>query len=99
MINAIGEAALQQSLRPQANAPAQSEQALARESERLREERPVEKTDDSHKPKLDTDSDAQPETTSRNRIEDGEVIVEQYDENGQLLKLSPPGYLPLSETV
>lgn len=99
MINAIGEAGLQQAIRPQYNAVAQAEETLARESERLRQERPVEKAEDSQQSKMDVEQNDQAETTFRNRIEEGEVIVEQYDEKGRMVKMNPPGYLPLSETV
>ena len=64
MINAIGEASLQQALRPQHNAVAQSEETLARESERLRQERPVEKAEDSQQSKMDLEQNDQAETAS-----------------------------------
>ena len=99
MISAIGEAGLQQAVRPQYNTVAQTEETLARESDQLRQERPVEKTEDSQQPKMDMERDGQGETTSRNRIEEGKVIVEQYDQNGRMVKVIPPGYLPLNETV
>ena len=31
--------------------------------------------------------------------EAGQVIIEKYDDSGRLLKVTPPGYLPLSEVV
>jgi hypothetical protein len=36
---------------------------------------------------------------NRTRIEDGQVIIEQYDESGRLLKITPPGYLPYGEVA
>ena len=33
------------------------------------------------------------------RIEKGENIIEQYDESGKLLKITPPGYLPFGGVV
>ena len=99
MINAIGEAGLQQAIRPQYHAAVQTEEALARERERLEQERPVEKTEDSQGPEMDLERKDASDNTSRNRIEEGRVIVEQYDDKGRLVKLNPPGYLPLGETV
>ena len=32
-------------------------------------------------------------------LEDGKLIVEQYDEDGKLVKKTPPGYLPFGETA
>ena len=99
MISAIGEAGLQQAVRPQYNTVAQAEETHARESDQLRQERPVEKPEDSQQPQMNMDQNDPGETTSRNRIEDGKVFVEHYDSQGRMVSLSPPGYLPLSETV
>ena len=48
---------------------------------------------------MDMEHDDQGNTTSRNRIEEGTIVVEQYDDKGRLKKVIPPGYLPLSETI
>ena len=34
---------------------------------------------------------------NRTRIEENQVIIEQYDESGRLLKITPPGYLLFGE--
>jgi hypothetical protein len=31
---------------------------------------------------------------SRNILVDGKLLVEQYDGNGRLIRVTPPGYLP-----
>jgi hypothetical protein len=36
------------------------------------------------------------ETTTRNVIENGTLIVEQYDRHGKLIRKTPPGFLPPS---
>jgi len=33
------------------------------------------------------------------RLEGSQVFIEQYDDSGRLLKVTPPGYLPLDEIV
>ena len=33
-------------------------------------------------------------TTTKNVIENGKLIVEQYDRHGKLLRKTPPGFLP-----
>jgi len=35
--------------------------------------------------------------TTKNVIENGILIVEQYDRHGKLIRKTPPGYLPLGE--
>ena len=37
------------------------------------------------------------QTTSKNVIENGTLIVEQYDNRGKLIRRTPPGYLPPGE--
>jgi hypothetical protein len=36
-------------------------------------------------------------TRNRTKLEDANIIIETYSEDGRLLKISPPGYLPISE--
>lgn len=39
------------------------------------------------------------QTTTKNVIENGKVIVEQYDKHGRLICKTPPGYLPPGEKI
>ena len=36
-------------------------------------------------------------TTTKNVIENGTLIVEQYDRHGKLIRKTPPGFLPPGE--
>jgi len=38
-------------------------------------------------------------TTTQNVIENGKLIVEQYDRHGKLIRKTPPGYLPPGEKI
>jgi hypothetical protein len=38
-------------------------------------------------------------TTTKNVIENGTLIVEQYDRHGELIRKTPPGFLPPGEKV
>ena len=38
-------------------------------------------------------------TRNRTKLEDGNITIETYTEDGRLLKISPPGYLPFSESA
>jgi hypothetical protein len=38
-------------------------------------------------------------TRNRTKLEGGNITIETYSEDGRLLKISPPGYLPFSETA
>ena len=39
------------------------------------------------------------QTTTKNVIENGTLIVEQYDRHGKLIRKTPPGFLPPGEKV
>ena len=39
------------------------------------------------------------QTTTKNVIENGKLIVEQYDSHGKLIRKTPPGFLPPGEKV
>ncbi|MFO7985555.1 MAG: hypothetical protein R6U38_06790 [Desulfatiglandaceae bacterium] len=68
---------------------------VTQETEKIRENRPVESAQDS----LETKSRDQGETRRETTIDENNVIVvEKYDEQGKLVAKIPPGYIPLSET-
>ena len=97
MINAIGEATMQQFVRTTYNAEAYSKDLEVRKTDRIKAQRPVEKSDDGQKPEMNFQSEEH--IKSRNRVEEGQLIVEKYTEDGKLVKKIPPGYLPFGETV
>ena len=97
MINAIGEATMQQFVRQGYTAETYSRDLEARKTDKIKAQRPIEKSEDSQKPGLDMQT--KENIKSRNSLEDGKLVVEKYDEDGKLVKKIPPGYLPFGETV
>ena len=97
MINAIGEATVQQFVRTSYNAETFDKDLAVQKTGKVRELRPVEKSDDGKEPEMNLQSHA--ELKSRNTFVDGKLIVEKYDEDGKLIKKTPPGYLPIGERV
>jgi hypothetical protein len=97
MINAIGEATIQQFVRTSYNAETFDKDLEVRKTDEVKERRPVEKGDDGQKPEMNLQSQAY--MKSRNSFVDGKLIVEKYDEDGRLVKKTPPGYLPIGERV
>ena len=97
MINAIGEATVQQFVRTSYDAEVFAKDQEIKKTDRIKEPRPVEESDDSQKSKMDLQSRDNMKT--RNSLVDGQLIVEQYDEDGKLVKKTPPGYLPFGETA
>jgi hypothetical protein len=95
MFDVISDAAAQQMPRTGIFGSGTEKDVVAQKAGRVREARPVEKSNEGEKAKLKSSGD---ETTrSRNRLEDGKIIVEKYDEDGKLVKRDPPGYLPFGE--
>ncbi len=97
MINAIGEATMQQFVRSNYNSETYDKDLEAQKTDKVKEHRPVEKSDDGQKPEMDLKSEQEVQT--RNNLKDGQITVESYDESGRLVKLSPPGYLPPGQTA
>jgi hypothetical protein len=97
MINAIGEATMQQFVRLGHNAETYGRDLEVRKTDKVKAQRPIEKSEDSQKPGLNFK--AEQNMKSRNSLEDGKLVVEKYDEDGKLVKKTPPGYLPIGETV
>jgi len=95
MINAIGEASIQQTMRTNHNNVVYDKEIIEQKATQAIQERPVKKTDDSPKSKMDTQS--QDMASTRNTIEDGKVIFEKYDKDGKLIQRIPPGYVPFGE--
>ena len=95
MINAIGEATVQQFVRTSYNAEMFGKDQEIQKTDKLKEQRPVEKSDDGQKSEMSLHS--QENSKTRNSLEDGQIIVEKYDEDGKLVKKTPPGYLPFGE--
>lgn len=97
MINAIGEASIQQTMRINHNNVVYDKEITQQKATQVIQERPVEKTDDSPGSKMETQT--QDRTNTRNTIENGKVILEKYDEDGNLIQRIPPGYVPFGKTV
>ncbi len=95
MFGAIGESAVHQIPREIGFGSGTEQDAVVQKAEQVIHARPVENSGDSGKPKADSKGDNT--LTSRNRLEDGKIIIEKYDKTGKLVKLNPPGFLPPGE--
>jgi hypothetical protein len=95
MINAIGDVAMQQTVRVNHSNENHEQAAIVKRAEEIKEKRPIEKTDKSANSELNQRKDEN--TTARNIVEDGKIVVEKYDEDGRLVRKIPPGYLPFGE--
>ena len=97
MINAIGEATMQQFVRSNYISETYDKDLEVQKASKVKENRPIEKSDDGQKPEMDLKSEQEMQT--RLNLEDGQITVESYDDSGKLVKVSPPGYLPPGKTA
>jgi len=92
MINAIGEATMQQFVRSNYVSGTYDKDLESQKTEKVRKQRPVEESEKGSRPEMDMKSEE--DLKSRNILEDGQLVVEKYDGNGRLVSVTPPGYLP-----
>jgi hypothetical protein len=92
MFGAIGESAVHQIPRGGGFISGTEQDVVVQKAEQIIQARPVENSGDTGKAKADSQGEETLE--SHNRLEDGKIIVDTYDADGQLVKISPPGYLP-----
>jgi len=88
---------MQQIVRSSHNSETYDKDLEAQKTDKVKEHRPVEKSDDGQKPEMDLKSEGEVQT--RNSLEDGQITIESYDDSGRLVKISPPGYLPPGQTA
>ncbi len=97
MINAINDVTIQQFVRSSYNAEVFDKDLEVQKTDKIKKQRPVEKSNDGEKAEMNLRSEEN--TKSRNSLEEGQLIVEKYDEDGKLVKKIPPGFLPFGEMV
>ena len=95
MINAIAEATLQQFLRASYNSEKFGKDQDIQKTNEIKKRRPVEGSEDGQKSEMSPQP--QNSTKTRNRLEEGRIIIEKYDKNGKLIRKTPPGLLPFGE--
>jgi len=97
MLNAIGEATMQQTVRANYDSEIYAQDLAVKKTDQVRKQRPVEKSEDSSKSRMQ--SKQEEDIRRKNTLEDGDIIVEEYDENGQIVRKTPPGYILTNEMV
>jgi len=97
MLNAIGEATIQQTVRTNYDSEVYNQDLAVKKGDQIRKQRPVEKAEDSSKSKMDLKQEE--DVRRKNAFENGDIIVEEYNENGQIVRKIPPGYVLTDEMV
>ena len=97
MLHAIGEATMQHTVRTSYDSEIQDQDLAVKKSDQIREKRPVEKTEDGQKSDLNLKQEE--DTKRKNAFEDGNIVVEEYNKKGEIVRKTPPGYLLSNEMV
>ncbi len=95
MLHALGEATMQHTVRANYDSEMHDQDLAVKKSDQIRRQRPVEKTQDNSRSELNLKQEEQ--TSRKNSIEDGEIIVEEYNEDGEIVRKIPPGYVLSNE--
>ncbi|NNF99580.1 MAG: hypothetical protein HKM93_09400 [Desulfobacteraceae bacterium] len=96
MFDSIGETAIRNVPRPESGLAASEKVASIEKKDRLRADRPIEKSGTGNKSEMSTQ---QQEPSSKYKIEDKRLVFEKYDKNGQLILSIPPKYSPIDENA
>lgn len=95
MLNAIGESVMQHTVRADYENETHDQAIAVKKNHRVRENRPVEKTEDSSKSEMNLKEE---DTHRKNSFEeDGAIVVEEYNEDGVIVRKIPPGYVLQNE--
>ena len=97
MLNAIGEAAMQHTVRANYDSEMHDQDLAVKKSDQMRENRPVEKTEDGSKSDLNLKQEEN--TRRKNNLEGDRIIVEEYNDKGEIIRKTPPGYVLSNEVV
>ena len=96
MLNAIGESAMQHTVRANYDSEMHDQDLAIKKSEQIRQKRPVEKTENSSKSEMNLTKEEN--TRRKNNLEvKGQIVVEEYNEDGEIVRKTPPGYVLQNE--
>jgi hypothetical protein len=95
MLDAIGDAAMQQTVRASYDSEMHDQDLVIKKSDENRKQRPIEKTESSAKSEQNQEQEEQ--TRRKNILENGDIVVEEYNENGEIVRKIPPGYVLSNE--
>jgi len=87
MIELASEATVQQVTRADQNQAFSHKDSVQQETQKVVADRPVEKSEETVKAKT---AEKQDETETKYNLEDNRIIIEKYDENGDLILQMPP---------
>jgi hypothetical protein len=92
MLESIGETNVRMTTRVDHNHAVENRDAALQKAEKVVEERPIEKTEESTKPESETK-----QTTSGYNNDENGIFFEKYDKKGNVIYRVPPEQKPIDE--
>jgi hypothetical protein len=97
VIGIFGEGAFQQFIRVNYLTGIHDQLLVKRHLNQHAQARPVEAADIGSHPEANIRH--REYTTTKNVLEDDQLVVERYDQEGKLIRITPPGYLPIDKMI
>jgi hypothetical protein len=94
MFDTIGESSVRTVVRPDSTSAVADRQIQVERTERLREARPVEKSEDPAELKQEAQ---QKESSTRYDLDEHVIVFEKYNKNGEVILRIPPKRTPIDE--
>jgi hypothetical protein len=98
MLDSVGQTSIQTLGRPENTVVAQEKKALIKKEIQLKENRPIEAAQEGAETRKKAAAEEQADMKhSAHTFENGRIIYEKYDNNGDLIFRQPPAEKPVDE--
>ncbi len=94
MLETIGDSTVRFTTRSDNNMAVEDKDVNNQRVEKIREERPVEKSDEGARADLEENKN---EKTSKYQLEKNKIVFEKYNKNGEVILRIPPAQKPVDE--
>lgn len=88
MLDTIGQSNLRSVIRPENTSGTANNEQTTRQVKEVQATRPIEKTDEANNAKVDQENERKEST--KNRLENNEIVFEKYNSSGELIIRIPP---------
>jgi hypothetical protein len=102
MLDSVGQSSIQNLGRPENTVVAQEKKALIEKEQKIKENRPVEAAQEGAEAKRGSvaeEQEKEKKKTSAHTFEEGRIIYEKYNNNGDIIFRLPPAKKPVDAMV
>lgn len=94
MLDTIGDSSIRFTTKSDNNLAVEDKDVTNQRIDKIREERPVEKSDEGTKTDLEQDKNNK---NSKYQLEENKIVFEKYNKNGEVILRIPPAQKPVDE--